>query len=414
MTAGRPFPGRLPHWLIEGPLPSILRSLSSDGHEARVVGGAVRNALIGLPPGDIDIATTRTPDEVMAIGALSGWTVVPTGVAFGTVTVVVERRGFEVTTLREDIETDGRHAVVRFGRDWEADAARRDFTVNAMSLDAEGHLADFFGGATDLAARRIRFIGEPHRRIAEDCLRILRFFRFHASYGQGDPDSVGLAACIALQGGMDLLSAERVQAELFKLVVAPGAVPALEALGHAGIGTRLLGGVITPAAISRIAALEGAGALDPDAVIRLGAAAVQVREDAERLRVKLRLSNEAFRRLDGAAHGWPSVEDARDEAAARRALFLSGPRGFRDRVMLAFARRGDVSDLDLRRRQLALPDRWRVPTFPVSGETLQARGLVPGPTLGEALARIRRAWLAAGLPTDPMQVEAIVSTVLDG
>ena len=186
-----------------------------------MVGGAVRNALIGMPVEEIDVATTAVPDEVVRRVSAAGFKPVPTGIEHGTVTVVIDKHPFEVTTLRQDVETYGRHAKVAFGRDWRADAERRDFTINALSATRDGTVYDYVGGLDDLDARRVRFIGDPPKRIAEDYLRILRFFRFHAAYGAGGhPDAEGLAACIAGRDGLGQLSRERVRMELMKLVVA--------------------------------------------------------------------------------------------------------------------------------------------------------------------------------------------------
>ena len=192
--------------------------LDRDGEEARVVGGAVRNALLGLGADEIDVATTAVPEEVVRRVQAAGFKAVPTGIEHGTVTVVADKIPFEVTTLRQDVETYGRHAKVAFGRDWKADAERRDFTINAFSARADGTVYDYVGGLADLKARRVRFIGDPQQRIEEDYLRILRFFRFHAAYGTSDhPDREGLEACIAGRDGLDHLSRERVRMELMKL-----------------------------------------------------------------------------------------------------------------------------------------------------------------------------------------------------
>ncbi len=206
-------------------LTTVLAALDAPGEETRLVGGAVRDALLGRPVADIDLATTLLPEAVVARANAAGLKPVPTGIAHGTVTVVAEGEPFEVTTLREDIETDGRHAVVRFGRDFGHDAARRDFTVNALSVTPDAYVHDTVGGLADLAAARVRFIGEARQRIREDYLRVLRFFRFHARYGAGDPDPEGLAASIEARDGLALLSRERVRGELLKLLVAPGAPP---------------------------------------------------------------------------------------------------------------------------------------------------------------------------------------------
>src|SRR5579864_1922479 len=230
-------------WLAAPPVGRVLALLDRDGEEARVVGGAARNALMGLAPSDVDIATTAVPEEVMRRAAAAGVKAVPTGIDHGTVTLVVDGTPFEVTTLREDVETFGRKAKVAFGRDWKADAERRDFTMNALSISRDGVVHDYVGGLADLRANRVRFIGDPARRIAEDYLRILRFFRFHASYAHGPPDPAGLHACIVAREGLRTLSRERVRLELMKLLVAPYAVATLAAMAEAGLIELLLGGV---------------------------------------------------------------------------------------------------------------------------------------------------------------------------
>src|SRR5260370_32251824 len=210
-------------WLKSGPTARLLGLLNGDGEEARVVGGAVRNVLFQIPPGDIDIATTALPDEVIRRARAAGIKTVPTGIEHGTVTLVVDGHPFEVTTLREDTETFGRKAKVAFGRDWVRDAERRDFTINWLSVDAAGVVHDHVGGLPDIAARRLRFIGDPAARVAEEYLRILRFFRFHAAYAAGEPDRAGYLACIGGRAGLANLSAARIRIEMLKLLGAPGA-----------------------------------------------------------------------------------------------------------------------------------------------------------------------------------------------
>src|SRR5580704_1127231 len=230
-------------WLKTGLAARVLKLLNADGEEARVVGGAVRNALLNLPTGDIDIATTALPDEVIRRAKAAGIKSVPTGIEHGTVTLVVDGQPFEVTTLREDVETFGRKARVAFGRDWVRDAKRRDFTINGLSVDAGGVVHDHVGGLDDLLARRVRFIGDPDARIAEDYLRILRFFRIHAAYGAGEPDREGYLACIAGRAGLAGLSAERVRMEMLKLMIAEGAAGALVAMADGGLLPSVFGGV---------------------------------------------------------------------------------------------------------------------------------------------------------------------------
>ena len=228
-------------WLDAPALVAVFDALERDGDTVRAVGGAVRNTLLGLPVSDIDLATTALPEQVVERARAAGLKPVPTGIDHGTVTVVSHGQPFEVTTLREDVETHGRAATVRFGRSWTHDAARRDFTMNALYVDRHGGLHDPLGGLGDLQARRVRFIGDPHQRIREDYLRILRFFRFHAQYGEGSPDVEGLAAAAAEVEGLSLLSAERVGQEMRKLVVAPGALATLQVMARCGILEAVLG-----------------------------------------------------------------------------------------------------------------------------------------------------------------------------
>src|SRR6202165_2614497 len=230
-------------WLKSGPAARVLGLLNGDGEEARVIGGAVRNALLKIPMGDIDIATTALPEEVVRRATAAGVKSVPTGIEHGTVTLVVDSQPFEVTTLREDTETFGRKAKVAFGRDWTRDAERRDFTINGLLVDADGVVHDYVGGLDDVVAKRVRFIGDPNRRIAEDYLRILRFFRLHAAYGAGEPDRAGYLACIRPRAGLASLSAERVRMEMLKLMVAQGAPGAITAMADGGLLLPVFGGV---------------------------------------------------------------------------------------------------------------------------------------------------------------------------
>src|SRR3984957_20852720 len=245
-------------WLKSGPAARVLELLNADGEEARVVGGAVRNALLDLPVGEIDIATTAVPEEVTRRAKVASIKSVPTGIEHGTVTLVIDGHPLEVTTLREDIETCGRKAKVAFGRDWVRDAERRDFTINGLSVDAQGVVHDHVGGLDDLRARRVRFIGDPDARIAEDYLRILRFFRIHAGYGAGEPDRAGYLACIAGRAGLAGLSAERVRMEMLKLMVAPGAAGAVAAMAEGGLLLSIFGGVAYTGPFAAMIAAERA------------------------------------------------------------------------------------------------------------------------------------------------------------
>jgi len=386
------------NWLTGGGLPRLLGVLDCDGEEARVVGGAVRNALLGEPIAEIDVATTAVPEEVVRRVTAAGFKPVPTGIEHGTGTVGIDKHPFEVTTLREDVETYGRHAKVEFGRDWKADAERRDFTINALSATRDGTVYDYTGGLDDLAARRVRFIGDANRRIAEDYLRILRFFRFHAAYGKGRLDGGGLAACVAGREGLDQLSRERVRTELLKLLVAPHAAPTLTAMGDAGLLLRVLGGVPYLASFGNIAKVEAATGLEPNAVRRLGALGVAVAEDAERLWQKLRLANNEHERLASMGEGWRRISPLYGEKAAKALMYRLRPQQFTDRVLLAWAR-SEAKSSDGEWLALAsLPQRWTAPVFPLKAADFMKRGVPQGPALGAAIAAAEQAWVAAGFP----------------
>jgi poly(A) polymerase len=387
-------------WLTSGALSQLLGVLDRDGEEARVVGGAVRNALLGAPVLEVDIATTAVPDEVVKRVGAAGFKAVPTGIEHGTVTVVIDKRPFEVTTLRKDVETYGRHAKVEFGRDWKADADRRDFTINAMSAARDGAVYDYAGGLEDLTHRRVRFIGDPARRIEEDYLRILRFFRFHAAYGVGHPDPAGLAACIAARKGLDQLSRERVRMELLKLLVALHATPTLAVMSHAGLLLLVLGGVPYLADFENTVKVEAAIGATPDPVRRLGALAVVVAEDAERLWQKLRLTNSEHERLVSIAEGWRRMSPAFGDKAARALLYKIGPQHFIDHALLGWARSQATANDPEWRALATLPQRWTAPEFPLKAADFMARGVAQGPGLGAALAAAERAWIEAGFPDD--------------
>jgi poly(A) polymerase len=395
-------------WLRSGPAARVLALLNQDGTEARVVGGAVRNALLGLAVGEIDIATTALPDEVMRRAKRAGVKSVPTGIEHGTVTLVVDALPFEVTTLREDVETFGRKAKVAFGHDWVRDAERRDFTINGLSLDAEGTVHDHVGGLADIAAHRVRFIGDPDRRIAEDYLRILRFFRIHAAYGEGEPDRAGYLACIAGREGLATLSAERMRMEVLKLMVAKGAPGATEAMAEGGLLQLIFGGITYNGPFAAMIEIEHALGLEPNAMRRLAALAVVVTEDARRLATRLRLSNNEAKALDSMGHRWWRLAGM-DEARARRRLYRLGIDRYRDRLMLAWARAGAGPDSTFWRELVALPERWTAPKFPLRAADFMARGIAEGPALGHVLTLSEDAWLAAGFPLDEAALQAIAN-----
>jgi poly(A) polymerase len=362
--------------------------------------------LLGEPIGDIDLATTAVPEEVIRRAAAAGFKPVPTGIEHGTVTVVIEGRPFEVTTLRVDVETFGRHANVRFGRDWKSDAERRDFTMNALSVTTDGTVHDYVGGLTDLQARRVRFIGEARKRIAEDYLRILRFFRFHAAYGAGALDAAGLAACIAERAGLEQLSRERVRMELLKLLLAGRATPALAIMAESGLLVLVLGGVPDLAGFENMAKVEAAANVQADPVQRLGALGARIPEDADRLRQRLRLANVEHERLQTMSEAWWRISPA-DDKGTRALLYRLGPERFADSALIAWARSLATAHDPAWRALVALPERWGVPVFPLKAADFVKRGVAPGPSLGAALHQAEEAWIAADFPVDDRTIAAI-------
>lgn len=382
---------------------ALLAVLGRDGEEARIVGGAVRDALIGRSVDDIDIATTMRPEAVMAAAEREGWKAVPTGIAHGTATIVIRGVPHEVTTLRRDVETDGRRAVVAFTRDFREDAARRDFTMNALSVSPDGAVHDYADGVADAHAGLVRFMGDPETRIREDYLRILRFFRFHASHGRGAPDAAALSACAALKGGMRGLSRERVRQELLKLLSAPGAVAAADAMEAIGLWPLILpDGAPDLAALRALAALEAALSRPSDPILRLAA----LDGGAAGLRTSLKLSNDERDRLAAAKAG--ASEPADSPAAMRSLAFRLGPEALRDAILLGAAWNGREADATATQLALAEAEIASLPANPFRSADVAAMGVPPGPRMGAILNAATRAWLAAGLPTDDSRQAAIL------
>lgn len=365
------------------------------GEETRIAGGAVRDALLGRIPAEIDFATTALPEEILRRAAAAGLKSVPTGIEHGTVTIVIDGHPFEITTLRRDVETDGRHAKVAFGRDWAEDAKRRDLTINGLFLGGEGKVHDFVGGEDDLAARRVRFIGDARTRIREDFLRILRFFRFTSGYGEGAPDDEAMSAAISERGGLDQLSRERIRAELLKFLVTPRAPEIAKLMADAGFFGQVFGGVARPRRLAKLAAIEAALGREPDAVLRLGVLSLFIPENAERLRGRLRLSNEETARLQAMGH---VITPKLDDAARKTVLYRVKETAYHDGVMLSWTDSDAEPDDAAWRELLALPNKWRVPHFPVNGSDLAAHGIKPGPEMGALLRTLEDKWIAMGFP----------------
>ena len=382
-------------WFRRPGVQAVFAALNRDGHEARVVGGAVRNTLLGLPVGDIDFAATALPPEIVDFAGKAGLKSVPTGIGHGTITVVVEGVPYEVTTLRQDVETHGRHATVAFTRDWAADAARRDFTVNALYAASDGRVDDPLAGLSDLRARRVRFINSARDRIREDYLRILRFFRFTAEYGAGPPDPEGLSACIAERAGLARLSPERIRAEMLRILVSREPLAAIDPMAETGLLSSLLGGVIYVGHFARMAAIEAWVGAQPVPIRRLAALAVRIEEDAARLTARLRLSNAEAARLTAMAALTPPIRRDLPESHAKVALYRLGRQTFQDRLLAAWAITSDAETDETWRRLYELPERWMPPSFVLNGQDLVARGFKPGPELGAALRKLEAKWIAS-------------------
>jgi poly(A) polymerase len=396
--------------LADGRLQRLLEVLDGGGEETRVVGGAVRNALLGLPVKDIDLTTTALPEATQARARKAGFKVVPTGIAHGTLTVIVEGAPFEVTTLREDVETDGRHAVVRYGRDFAADALRRDFTINALSVRRDGEVFDYSCGLDDLAARRVRFIGEARQRIREDYLRILRFFRFFAEYAEGAIDGEGLHAAISERRGLARLSRERVRMEFLRLMGAPRVVETAGILVHSGLLDRITAGIGDLGRLARVVAHAPA-----DPVLRLAAFDVKTARDAERLGERLRLSNAEHARLEGyagALAALKSLDVPLDPLALRRLVADHGIPAISD---AAYALAGEPRPILTPEAQLALAayrtGDARAPVMPLQGRDLLAAGFTKGPEVGAALAHARTAWMAGGCAEGEGEQERLLGVV---
>ena len=385
-------------WLDGKATKILIAALNAGGVDFRFVGGAVRDGLLGRPVSDIDIATPATPEAVVRVIEAGGLKAIPTGIAHGTVTALVGRKPFEITTLRRDVETDGRHAVVAFTDDWREDAARRDFTMNALYADRDGCITDFFGGQADAQAGRVRFIGDPASRIAEDALRILRFFRFHAWYGQGAPDPEGLAACGAHAGMIDRLSGERVRVEIFKTLAAPNPAPVWQAMIAAGIMAHAIPAATRVDRLSKMIDLEDALGLTASPLRRL-VALIGVRVlDVMALKSGLKLSNRDVDYLSSFA-GFADRLKLVEQGAFGQAIYGVQPQWMRDAALLDHVEAGRAGAGNLAALGRFIED-WVQPVFPLTGADLMAEGIQPGPEMGSLLAQAENRWVKADFAPD--------------
>jgi poly(A) polymerase len=398
--------GRLGALLADPVLSNLMVALNPPGEETRLVGGIVRNALIGEPTDDVDLATTLLPPDTARRGEAMGWQAVPTGIDHGTITLLRDGQRFEVTTLRRDIETDGRHARVLFGRDFREDAARRDFTMNAMSFGHDGRLHDYFNGEQDLAARTVRFIGNAETRLQEDYLRGLRFLRFSARYGQGHLDPAGFAAVLQQRAGFAGLSRERVRQEVFKLLVAEHVLPVLQQAGQAGILPDILGVDVD---LPRFAARAALQARSPDVpwppLARLAALLTAKGRTDPALQNALRLSNEEMRWLEQCAGAEAMI--ARAPKSLANWLAEDYPLAAQEAIRIAASASADPETL------LALAAAVdHHPKLVISGRDFLLAGFAPGPVLGARLAAFREKWIEAGAPGDEAAQRALFTLFL--
>jgi poly(A) polymerase len=359
--------------------------------EARFVGGAVRNALLRTPVSDIDIAVPMPPAEAVTRLSAAGIRTVPTGIEHGTVTAVIGRHAFEVTSLRRDVETDGRHATIAFTDDWAEDAMRRDFTINALYAGPDGAVFDYATGVEDLIAGRVRFMGDPATRIAEDHLRILRLFRFQAWYGRGEIDEAALRAGAAAKDRLASLSAERIAKEMLRLLEAPRPAPVLRVMAATGILPLVLPGELDMARLERLCEQDGENHIAPDAILRL--AALLKEGEGAGIAGRWKLSNAGRDRLEAVLAPGARIASHLKAPDVRRLLYRLGPDAFRDRVRLAWAAAPKSQPALAWRLLLAMADSWERPRFALSGRDVMAAGVPEGAGVGRVLAQLEAEWI---------------------
>ena len=382
---------------------------------ARFVGGCVRNAVLRRPIADIDIATPLTPDAVILALTQAGLKAIPTGIDHGTITAVAQGRPFEITTLRRDVETDGRRAVVAFTTDWAEDAQRRDFRLNALYADPTGRLYDpTAGGLADAHAGRIVFVGDAETRIREDALRILRFFRFRAWYGRGDPDAAGLAACAEHRGLIGNLSAERVSAELLKLLAAEDPRDAARLMARTGVLAEALPEAQGLTRFERLVAIETEQLFTEDALLRLAAMLPDDPSVAAALAERLRLSKAQRERLVAALDASARIVSWMSPREARRLVYRMGVEAFCDRITLAWAASERPATTTQWRAQLPTARSWMAPTFPLSGEEVMAAGVPEGPLVGAVMREVEAWWVENDFPTDKLALIERLKAVAQG
>jgi poly(A) polymerase len=398
-------------WLNAPETRAVMDALISNGGAARFVGGCVRNALIGAPVDDIDIATPLPPGEVIKRIEAAGLRAVPTGIEHGTVTAISRSKPFEITTLRRDVSTDGRRATVAFSTDWAEDAERRDFTMNALYADVSGQVYDFGGGIADLRARQVRFIGDPAKRIAEDYLRILRLFRFHAWYGHGEIDADGLRAVAAAKAEIKTLSGERIQKEMLRLFSADAPVPVLRAMAASGVLSEVLSGALRLDRFQKLCEADGDHFFAPDGLLRLGSLLSDAAQAGDVAR-RWRLSNDDRNRLVAMMSASVKIVSYSSIREVRRALYRFGVERLKDHVRFRWAEDPKASNGIQWRTLLALADGWVRPVLPMSGGDVMAAGIPQGPLVGRVLGEVEEWWIDSDFTDDPFSLAERLKAVV--
>src|SRR6202012_1883482 len=378
--------------------------------EARFVGGAVRNALLGAPVVDIDIAVPMPPTEALIRLTAKDIKVIETGMDHGTVTAIAGHHAFEITSLRRDVETDGRHAKVVFTDDWAEDAMRRDFTINAMYASATGEIFDYATGVEDLIAGKVRFMGDARTRIAEDYLRVLRLFRFQAWYGKGEMDGEGLRAAAEARDKLKTLSAERVAKELLRLLEAGNPTPVLRVMAATGILSELLPGALQLPRLERLVEIDADNFFARDALLRLAALLPDGEEAAHAAADRLKLSNAERTRLAQALSG-ETIAAHLSAKAARRLLYRIGVARFRDKVLLRWA--GAPNGGGAWRMLLEMAANWQRPRFPLTGRDVMQAGVGEGPDVGRILAQVEDWWIAGDFAADEGMLRDQLKAVIE-
>jgi poly(A) polymerase len=401
-------PARTP-WMTAKPLAKVMAAL---GGEARYVGGAVRNTLLGAEVREVDIATPLTPDVVTKRLEAAGLKAVPTGIEHGTITAVADGQPYEVTTLRRDVETDGRRAVVAFATDWKEDAGRRDFTMNALYASVDGEIFDYHNGLADLQAGHVRFIGDAVARIREDYLRILRLFRFHAWYGKREIDAVALKAAAAEKSGLAKLSGERIAQEMLRLLEAENPPPVLRVMAASGILAEILPGALDMTRLERLCAIDAANFFTPDPALRLAALLGTDEKSAAAVIDRFKMSNRDRARIEDLVGGKEKIVSYLSIREVRKLLYrLDGAR-FRDRTFLRWAEDAKMSNAIQWRALLELANVWQRPEFPLTGRDVMQAGVPEGPLVGQILNEVEEWWIDADFIDDEFSLAERLKAVV--